>query len=172
MYRDQSGTLPMASRAAVLRHCCRLASSSVLRLIVSRVSKRQASLVSAIVESSIWYVMANFQETYLSFLEIGDTVEVYFMARPTKRLRGRIQGIGWALYQDNGATQLPNVAPPLDWVRLAQRFSVRIVLEDTAGETLRMGETAAVIVLPGKDSLPRPRLEMIRAFFDWLCINH
>lgn len=166
----------MASGAAVLRHCCRLASSSVLRLIVSRVSKRQASLVSAIVESSIWYVMANFKETYLSFLEIGDTVEVYLMARPTKRLRGRIQGIGWALYQDNGATnvatQLPNVAPTLDWVRLAQRFPVRIVLEDTAGETLRMGETAAVIVLPGEDSLPRPRFEMIRAFFDWLGINH
>jgi multidrug efflux system membrane fusion protein len=132
--------------------------------------------VFAIVESSIWYVMANFKETYLSFLEIGDTVEVYLMAQPTKRLRGRIQGIGWALYQDNGATnvatQLPNVAPTLDWVRLAQRFPVRIVLEDTAGETLRMGETAAVIVLPGEDSLPRPRFEMIRAFFDWLGINH
>ena len=60
-----------------------------------------------------------------------------------------MQGIGWALYQKNGATVgvLPSVEPTLNWVRLAQRFPVRIVLEERDPERpFRMGATAVVTV--------------------------
>ena len=36
--------------------------------------------VFAIVDRTVWYVMANFKETYLEYLEIGDLVEVDLMA--------------------------------------------------------------------------------------------
>ena len=131
--------------------------------------------IFAIVDRSIWYVVANFKETYLPFFGIGDTVEIYLMARPQERWKGTIQGIGWALYQANGATnmadQLPDVSPTLDWVRLAQRFPVRIIVEDGPDTPLRMGETAAVIVVPGEGTLPPPLFPRVRSFFDWLGLN-
>ena len=131
--------------------------------------------VFAIVDRSIWYVMANFKETYLPFFDVGDTVEIYLMARPSERWKGTVQGIGWALYQSNGATvmpeQLPGVEPTLDWVRLAQRFPVRIIVEDGPDVPMRMGETAAVIVLPNEDELPPPLFPRVRGFFNWLGLN-
>jgi multidrug resistance efflux pump len=131
--------------------------------------------VFAIVDREVWYVMANFKETYLPYIEVGDTVEVYLMARPAETIKGRIQGVGWALYQDNGATipsvQLPKVSPTMDWVRLAQRFPVRIILEEGIDSPVRMGETAAVIVLPGEDTLPPPMFPKVREFFNWLGLD-
>jgi len=42
---------------------------------------------------------------------------------------------------------LPQVAPTLNWVRLAQRFPVRIALEERDQEhPFRMGQTAVVTV--------------------------
>ncbi|MEE2681095.1 MAG: biotin/lipoyl-binding protein [Planctomycetota bacterium] len=124
--------------------------------------------VFAIVDRTVWYVMANFKETYLEYLTIGDTVEIYLMSYPQYRLKGRIQGIGWAITDTEGPTldPIPTVSPTLDWVRLAQRFPVRIVIEDHPPEvTLRMGATAMVIVLPGEDELPKARFPAIREFF-------
>jgi len=42
-----------------------------------------------------------------------------------------VQGVGWALYQNNRASiqGLPQVEETLNWVRLSQRFPVRIILE-------------------------------------------
>jgi len=106
--------------------------------------------VFAMVDSTIWYVMAYFKETFLKYLKPGMEVEIYFMAYPNQKFKGHVQSIGWALYQDNGSTVdlLPEVAPSLDWVRLAQRFPVRIVVEEQKGYPIRMGETASVIIHP------------------------
>lgn len=123
--------------------------------------------VFAIVDREIWYVMANFMETYLDDLEIGQTVEIYLMAFPGRAIKGRIQGIGWAVTDTEGPTldPIPTVAPTLDWVRLAQRFPVRIILEEIPEDVeIRMGATAAVIVLPDEGSLPKPMFPELRAF--------
>ena len=125
--------------------------------------------VFALVDGSVWYVMANFKETYLSFIDVGDQVEVYLMARPSERWRGVVQGVGWAIDLADGRdipqTDLPRVAPTLDWVRLARRFPVRIILEDGPDGPIRMGETAAVIVLPGEGELPPPQFPWLRRMF-------
>ena len=123
--------------------------------------------VFAIVDREIWYVMANFMETYLDDLEIGQTVEIYLMAFPGRAIKGRIQGIGWAITDTEGPTldPIPTVSPTLDWVRLAQRFPVRIILEEIPEDVeLRMGATAAAIVLPKEGSLPKPMFPELRAF--------
>ena len=124
--------------------------------------------VFAIVDRTVWYVMANFKETYLEYLTIGDTVEIYLMSYPQYRIKGRIQGIGWAITDTEGPTldPIPTVSPTLDWVRLAQRFPVRIVIEEHPPEvTLRMGATSMVIVLPKENELPKPRFPWIRDLF-------
>lgn len=131
--------------------------------------------VFALVDGSVWYVMANFKETYLSYIDVGDEVEVYLMARPSERWRGVVQGVGWAIDLADGRdiprTDLPRVEPTLDWVRLARRFPVRIVLEDGPDVPIRMGETAAVIVLPGEDELPPAQFPWLRNLFDELGLD-
>ncbi len=85
--------------------------------------------VVSLIDDRKWYVIANFRETFLSHIQPGMAAEVFILAYPNKRFRGRVQGVGWALYQQNGATVegLPQTEPTLNWVRLSQRFPVRIV---------------------------------------------
>lgn len=130
--------------------------------------------VFAIVDRTIWYVMANFKETDLPYFDVGAAVEIYRLSEAGERLEGVVQGIGWALYQQDGATVgvLPDVSPTLDWVRLAQRFPVRIVIESEPQRPLRMGETMSVIVMPPGEGLPPPRFPQVRAFFDWLGLDN
>jgi multidrug resistance efflux pump len=111
----------------------------------------QGEQVFALVDDREWYVVANFRETFLESIRPGDGAEVYLLAYPGRRFRGVVQGIGWALYQKDGATVgvLPAIEPTLNWVRLAQRFPVRIALEDRDPERpFRMGATAVVTIHP------------------------
>jgi multidrug resistance efflux pump len=105
--------------------------------------------VASLVDNRVWYVMANFRENFLDHIRPGMRVEVYLLSYPNRRFAGRVQETGWALYQDNGATVagLPRVEQTLNWVRLAQRFPVRIVLENRdPSRPFRMGQTAVVTV--------------------------
>jgi multidrug resistance efflux pump len=123
----------------------------------------------SLVQNSEWWVMANFLETEIEQIRVGQEVAVYVFAYPGHRFRGRVQGIGWALYQANGATQdsLPAVAPSLNWIRLAQRFPVRITLEPfDPDHPYRMGATVTAIVrTQGRDPLLR-QLGLLGSPFD------
>ncbi|HUN59731.1 MAG TPA: HlyD family efflux transporter periplasmic adaptor subunit [Candidatus Binataceae bacterium] len=105
--------------------------------------------VLSLVDNRTWYVLANFRENFLGHIRSGMHAQVYLLSYPNERFRGRVQGVGWALYQNNGASieGLPQVEETLNWVRLSQRFPVRIVLEqsDTAFP-FRMGATAVVTI--------------------------
>jgi len=75
--------------------------------------------------------------------------DVFLMAYPNRLFRGTVQGIGWAVRPQDGETVgvLPDVRPTLNWVRLAQRIPVRIVLEPPDPESpYRMGMTAVVTI--------------------------
>jgi membrane fusion protein, multidrug efflux system len=105
--------------------------------------------VLSLVDDRDWYVLANFRETFLANIRPGMHAEVFLLGYPNVRFRGSVEGVGWALFQDNGATieGLPRVEPTLNWVRLAQRFPVRVTLEDhDARYPFRMGETAVVTI--------------------------
>ncbi|HEY2105932.1 MAG TPA: biotin/lipoyl-binding protein [Candidatus Binataceae bacterium] len=105
--------------------------------------------VLSLVDNRIWYVMANFRENFLSRIEPGMTAQVFLISYRNHRFRGVVQGVGWALFQENGATVdgLARTAPTLNWVRLSQRFPVRITLEDRDPKhPFRMGETAVVTI--------------------------
>jgi multidrug resistance efflux pump len=103
----------------------------------------------SIVQNTEWWVMANFLETEIEQIRVGQEVAVYIYAYPGHRFKGTVQGIGWALFQANGATMqsLPDVKPTLNWVRLAQRFPVRITLAPFDEQyPYRMGATVTAIV--------------------------
>jgi multidrug resistance efflux pump len=105
--------------------------------------------VLSLVDNRNWYVIANFRENFLAHIRVGMTADVFLLAYPGHSFRGHVQGVGWALYQQNGATVsgLPAIEPTLNWVRLSQRFPVRITLEAPDQQfPYRMGATAVVTV--------------------------
>jgi len=48
-----------------------------------------------------------------------------------------------------GTALLPSVSPTIDWVRLPQRFPVRIQVDSSAPTELRIGQTASVAISHG-----------------------
>lgn len=104
----------------------------------------------SLVNTDSWRVEAYMMETQLERIEPGLPVRVYIPAYPDVRFKGAVQGIGWGISQqdDDGSMDsegVPSVSPTVDWVRMAQRFPVRVVLEDTSERyPLRKGMRAVV----------------------------
>ncbi|HVA81091.1 MAG TPA: biotin/lipoyl-binding protein [Candidatus Binataceae bacterium] len=102
-----------------------------------------------LIDNRVWYVVANFRENFLDHIRPGMTARIYLLSYPNHPFRGVVQGVGWALYQQNGASVqgLPQVEPTLNWVRLSQRFPVRITLDRNDPDfPLRTGQTAVVTI--------------------------
>jgi multidrug efflux system membrane fusion protein len=105
--------------------------------------------VLTLIDDSNWYVLAYFREDLLDRIQPGMGADVSLLSYPGKLFHGEVEGIGWGLFQSNGSTVggLPNVEETLNWVRLNQRFPVRINLKHTdANHPFRMGQTAVVTV--------------------------
>lgn len=110
---------------------------------------RQGEQVFALVDGRNWYVMAYFRETFLDSIHPGDAADIYLLSYPGHSFRGVVQGVGWAIESGDAraAGILPAVERSLDWVRLAQRFPVRIALpQPDAERPFRMGTTAVVTI--------------------------
>ena len=115
--------------------------------------------VFSIVDQKIWYVLANFRETDLRNIRPGMEAEVYLLAESNRKIKGIVQGLPKAITPQFAPTQnasggqgiLQNVSPTLDFILLAQRFPVRIVIDAPEEHSFRMGGTAAVIVRTTSD---------------------
>ena len=108
---------------------------------------RAGAEVFTLVDTSTWYVMANFRETQLRHIPADAPVDVYLQSRPGRHFRGTVVGLGWAVSPENGTSVngLPNVQRSLDWIRLAARFPVRIKVEDP-DDSFRLGASAIATV--------------------------
>jgi multidrug resistance efflux pump len=83
--------------------------------------------ILVLVDSRNWYVLAYFREDLLDRIRPGMRADVSLLSYPV--------------------AGLPNVEETLNWVRLNQRFPVRIVLKPgDANHPFRMGQTAVVTV--------------------------
>lgn len=99
-----------------------------------------------------WFAVANFRETELREIGAGDCATVYSMIDRSRPIRGVIQGIGSGVLgtdRVNLPRSVPYVEKSLNWVKVAQRFPVRILLEDPPGDLMRLGATAVVEVKRG-----------------------
>jgi len=96
-----------------------------------------------------WYVIANFREGELRHISNGSQVDVYLMSAPSRRFIGKVQGIGWAVQSADEIdinSGVPSVPRELNWVHIAQRFPVRIEVENADPELFRIGESAVAII--------------------------
>ncbi|HTR42670.1 MAG TPA: biotin/lipoyl-binding protein [Pseudomonadales bacterium] len=96
-----------------------------------------------------WYVIANFREGELRHFTNGSPVDVYLMSAPSRHFAGKVQGIGWAVQsidEININSGVPSVPRELNWVHIAQRFPVRIEVENADPELFRIGASAVAII--------------------------
>jgi len=110
--------------------------------------------IFSLVDKKIWYVLANFRETDLKRMRPGMSADIYLLAESGKKLHGIVQGVPKAVVALNtpsnnapgGEGLLSRVNPTIDFILLAQRYPVRIIIDEQEGHSFRMGGTASVIV--------------------------
>lgn len=104
----------------------------------------------SLLDTRKWYVIANFREAEVRHMAPGSEAIVYLSSTPNQRFRGRVQGIGWAVRPegeiDFPPADVPYVKRELNWVRVAQRFPVRIEVENPDVDLFRMGASAVAII--------------------------
>ena len=104
-----------------------------------------------LIDARNWYVIANFRETALNGIRPGMAAEVYLMADPSRRFAGTVHSIGFGVYPEEGGGStngLPSVPRSINWVRVAQRFPVRIRVDDPPAELFRIGASAVAVIPP------------------------
>jgi multidrug efflux system membrane fusion protein len=101
-----------------------------------------------IIDTEHWYAIGNFRETELAGMEPGQRATVYVMAQPHRSVRGKIDSLGWGVASDVSATfgGLPHVERTLNWVRIAARFPVRVLLDAPPDDLMRFGATAVIVI--------------------------
>jgi RND family efflux transporter MFP subunit len=104
----------------------------------------------ALVDTDSLYVDGYFEETKLPRIHVGDRVSVRLMGE-SRILYGRVQSLAAAIAdRERTPSQnlVANINPNFNWVRLAQRVPVRIML-DTVPDDVRLiaGRTATVVDL-------------------------
>jgi multidrug efflux system membrane fusion protein len=105
--------------------------------------------VFALLDTRQWYVVANFREGEIRHFAPGATVEVYLLSAPKHHFSGTVQGIGWAVASKDEidiSQGVPSVPRELNWVHIAQRFPVRIAIENPDPDLFRMGASAVAII--------------------------
>ena len=101
-----------------------------------------------IIDTEHWYAIGNFRETDLAGMEPGQRATVYVLAQPSRPVRGEVESLGWGVASDVSATfaGLPHVERTLNWVRIAARFPVRVLLDAPPDDLMRYGATAVIVI--------------------------
>ena len=113
--------------------------------------------VFTLIDTHVWWAIANFRETQLHHIRPGMEADIYILSRPDVRFRGVVDSVGFGVTPDADligrlTPGLPDVQRTLNWVHLASRFPVRIRLLEADQELFRLGESA-VVVIRGQRSL-------------------
>lgn len=115
--------------------------------------------VFTLIDTTAWWVVGNFKETQLRHVAPGMPADVYLMTRPDVHFQGVVESIGFGVAPEgiSGANGgIPNVNRTLNWVRLAQRFPVRVRVLHPSPELYRLGASATAIIRSRGKPVPIP----------------
>jgi multidrug resistance efflux pump len=107
----------------------------------------------ALVDTDSFWVAAYFKETQLPHIQIGQKAKITSIGYESKPYEGVVSSIGWGIFVQDGSGSdstglLPSVSQTIDWVRLPQRFPVRLHVTGKPPVPLRIGQTVSVAMLP------------------------
>lgn len=100
--------------------------------------------VLTLVETGSSYVEANFKETDLDEMRVGQPASIRFDAYPGLELRGRVASIGAGTGSEFSILPAQNATG--NWVKVTQRVPVRIALDGRSPRPLIAGLSAHVTV--------------------------
>ena len=108
-----------------------------------------------LVNTNDWHAAAMYRETKLSHIEAGMCATVFVLSQPEVKMKGHVESIGWGVSTTdmiNLPRGMPYVQKSVNWVRVEQRFPVRIKLDQQPEHEslLRMGASATVIIHDGE----------------------
>ncbi|MCO8050602.1 MULTISPECIES: multidrug transporter subunit MdtN [Proteus] len=110
--------------------------------------------VFTLINSDSWYASAYFKETDLNNIKIGDCVVVYSMIDSKHPIKGKVEGVSWGIMSTdliNIPRDLPYVPKSLNWVRVQQRFPVKVTITNPPEYLMRVGATATVNIIANDD---------------------
>jgi|HubBroStandDraft_6_1064221.scaffolds.fasta_scaffold00513_11 multidrug efflux system membrane fusion protein len=104
-----------------------------------------------LIDTRVWWVLANFRETQLKHVKPGMTADVYVMSDAGLRFTGVVESTGYGVTPDPTfwgriTPGLPDVQRTLSWVHLASRYPVRIRIQSPPSDAIRLGESAVVVI--------------------------
>jgi multidrug resistance efflux pump len=126
------------------------------------------SQLMALVDTDSFWVAAYFKETQLPHIAVGQKAKLTFMGYPDQPFEGVVRSIGWGTYLQDGSDSagsglLPSISQTIDWVRLPQRFAVRIKVVGRPPVPLRIGQTVYVAMTPMREPIEGPKKPLVPA---------
>jgi membrane fusion protein, multidrug efflux system len=101
--------------------------------------------VFPLVDTSTWWVDANFKETDLSQIKPGQSATVTVDQYPSKELSGKVEAISRA--SSSAFSLMPSENATGSWVKVVQRFPVRIALSLKSDDPpMGVGASASVTI--------------------------
>ena len=74
---------------------------------------------------------------------------MFVLSNPNQPVGGTVDSLGWGVTPDEGSTSLgglPQVPRSLEWVRIAQRFPVRILIDQPPEALMRLGASGVIVI--------------------------
>jgi multidrug efflux system membrane fusion protein len=107
--------------------------------------------IFTLIDTRVWWALANFRETQLKHIQPGMTADVYVMSDPGLRFTGVVESTGYGVTPDPSIVGritpgLPDIQRTLSWVHLASRYPVRIRIQSPPSDVIRLGESAVVVI--------------------------
>jgi multidrug resistance efflux pump len=104
--------------------------------------------VMTLIDTGRWLVVANFRENAMSRMREGQPACIALRGAPGRLFDAHVVSVGWGVSQGQGVPsgQLPDVKLPTSWVPPAQRFQVRLTIDDPESLPLRVGMTGSAAV--------------------------
>src|SRR6201984_3612535 len=107
----------------------------------------------ALVDTNSFWIAGYFKETQLPHIRIGQKATITMIGYETQPFQGIVRSIGWGIYVQDGSDSdstglLPSISQTIDWVRLPQRFPVRIHVLGQSPVPLGIGQTVSVAMTP------------------------
>lgn len=100
----------------------------------------------ALVDISSFWIAAYFKETQIHHVKDGGKAKITFIGRENEPFEGVVDSTAWGIFDENGSTVelLPKVGQTVDWVRLPNRFPVRVRVTGQTPIPLRIGQTVSI----------------------------